>query len=84
MTAKVWYVSDFHGKVPKKITDTWTEDTPLKRVQAVVKENLDYFNAALANSEIPIRYITWGSFQDIGKTDAEMVQTKSSNDVFNA
>ena len=52
--------------------DTWDEDTPLKRVEVTVKANLDYLNVALANSEIPIRYTTWGSFQDIGRTDEEI------------
>ena len=84
VTAKLWYVSDFNGSVPKHIRNTWTEDTPLKRVQAVVKANLDYLNAALANSKIPIRYVAWGSFQDIGKTDAEIAKNKPSNDVFKA
>ena len=81
ITAKIWYVSDFTGdedhdqfKIPQSLIATWEEDTPLKRLEATVNANLDYLNVALANSEIPIRYIPWGSFQDIGKTDAEIGQ----------
>ena len=29
-------------------------------------------NEALANSEIPIRYVQWGSVQDIGQTEAQI------------
>ena len=105
VTAKIWYVSDFHGKytdptyekvenscvdnppeycdryiasveqyetIPEDIRNTWDEDTPHNRAQAVVNSNLDYMNYALANSEIPIRYVQWGSVQDIGKTEAEI------------
>ena len=107
MTAKIWYVSDFHGKytqatyekvdancednpsaddwcdriitsenlieqTPQEIIDSWDEDTPHNRAQAVVNSNLDYMNYALANSEIPIRYVQWGSVQDIGKTEKEI------------
>jgi hypothetical protein len=69
-----WYVSDFDGKFTdnEDIISSWSEDTPDNRAQAVVKANLDYMNWALANSEIPIRYVQWGSVQDIGKTDAEI------------
>ena len=48
------------------------EDTPHNRAQAVVNKNLDYMNYALANSEIPIRYVQWGSVQDIGQTEAQI------------
>ena len=105
VTAKIWYVSDFHGKYTDKtyakvdencedtrskpcdriitkinqfetidqdIINSWSEDTPHNRAQAVVNANLDYMNWALANSEIPIRYVQWGSVQDIGKTEAEI------------
>jgi hypothetical protein len=54
--------------------DTWDEDTPSKRVEVTVKADLEYLNGALENSEIPIRYVTWGSVQDIGRTDAEIGQ----------
>ena len=54
--------------------DSWDEDTPLKRVEATVKADLEYLNGALENSEIPIRYVTWGSVQDIERTDAQIGQ----------
>ena len=75
VTAKVWYVSDFTGgSFPQSVIDSFGEDdTPQKRAEAVVKNNLDYMNFALANSEIPMRYIVWGDVQDIGKTEAEMI-----------
>ena len=38
----------------------------------MVSANLDYMNAALANSEIPIRYVQWGTVQDIGQTEAQI------------
>ena len=107
MTAKIWYVSDFHGKytrptyqkidencqdnpnadewcdriitsheqieqIPAEIRNSWDEDTPKNRAQAVVTRNLDYMNEALANSEIPMRYVQWGSVQDIGQTEAQI------------
>ena len=107
VTAKIWYVSDFHGKytsatyekvdencvdnpttsewcdrvitshvqtetIPDDIRNSWDEDTPHNRAQAVVSANLDYMNEALANSEIPIRYVQWGSVQDIGQTEAQI------------
>ena len=86
ITAKIWYVSDFTGdqgrwKIPQSVIDSLDEDTPLKRLEVIVKANLDYMNVALANSEIPIRYTTWGSFQDIGKNDAEIGQ-RHYNDIF--
>ena len=107
VTAKIWYVSDFHGKytkptyakidetcednpsanelcdriitshqqfetIPEEIRNSWDEDTPHNRAQAVVTANLDYMNEALANSEIPIRYVQWGSVQDIGQTEEQI------------
>lgn len=73
--------------------NSWTDgDTPQNRAQTVVTKNLDYMNSALANSEIPIRYVQWGSVQDIGKTEAQIGSgftapgpgaTRSSADVFN-
>ena len=107
VTAKIWYVSDFHGKwakntyakvdetcvdkprnkckrtsqitntelresIPKDVRNSWSVDTPHNRAQAVISKNLDYMNWALTNSDIPIRYIQWGSVQDIGKTDKEI------------
>ena len=54
--------------------DTWDKDTPLKRVEVTVKTDLEYLNVALVNSEIPIRYATWGSFQDIGRNDSQIGQ----------
>ena len=107
VTAKIWYVSDFHGKytrttyqkvdencqdnpnadewcdriitsheqieqIPAEIRNSWDADTPQNRAQAVVTRNLDYMNEALANSEIPMRYVQWGSVQDIGQTEAQI------------
>ena len=75
VTAKVWYVSDYAGKyIPKATIQSWGtgNDTPKHKAQAVVKENLDYFNWALANSEIPMRFVQWGSVQDIGQTEAQI------------
>ena len=104
VTAKIWYVSDFHGKytqptyakvdescvdnpptycdrvisevqyfetIPEDVRNSWEKDTPHNRAQAVVNANLDYMNEALANSDIPIRYVQWGTVQDIGKTEQE-------------
>ena len=76
VTAKIWYVSDFTGgnNFPQSVIDTFDgEDTAQKRAEAIVKSNLDYMNFALANSEIPMRYIAWGSIQNINKTEAEMI-----------
>ena len=105
ITAKIWYVSDFHAKltrtmseqvdpdcvdnptghceryktgfelqetIPEDVINSWKEDTPHNRAQAVVNANIDYLNWAFANSDIPIRYIQWGSLQDIGHTDAQI------------
>merc|ERR1712136_234650 len=58
--------------IPEEIRNSWDKDTPHNRAQAVVNRNLDYMNHALANSEIPIRYVQWGSVQDIGKTEAQI------------
>ena len=66
--------------------------TPQIRAQDAVNKSLDYINMALANSEIPIRYVQWGSVQDIGQTEQQIgsgytgvggpVATRSNNDVF--
>ena len=105
ITAKIWYVSDFHGKntqitsdkvdpdcvdnppdqcerkmtgyeeretIPEEVRNSWDKDTPHNRAQAAVNANLDYMNWAYANSKIPIRYIQWGSVQDIGQTEAQL------------
>ena len=58
--------------IPEEIRNSWDKDTPHNRAQAVVNSNLDYMNHALANSEIPIRYVQWGSVQDIGRTEAQI------------
>ena len=42
-------------------------------------------NWALANSEIPMRFVQWGSVQDIGQTDDQIGSgggKRSTNDVF--
>ena len=58
--------------IPESVRDSWDEDTPKNRAQATVDKSLDYMNDALANSEIPMRYVQWGSVQDIGKTEAQI------------
>ena len=78
ITAKIWYVSDFDGKVPENVSDSWDENTPAKRAEATVNANLEYLNFALANSKLPIRYVVWGDIQDIGMTDAEIGQQNKS------
>ena len=124
VAAKIWYVSDFHGKytqikkeqvdpdcvdnppdycawnitgyelyetIPEEVINSWDDDTPHNRAQAIVNANLDFMNFALANSDIPIRYIQWGSIQDIGQTEAQIGSgftvpvpgaTRSSKDVY--
>ena len=107
VTAKIWYVSDFHGKytnikkydkvdencvdsntnicerviaevehiemIPEEVRNSWRDgDTPHNRAQAVVNVNIDYMNSALQKSQIPIRFVQWGSVQDIGKTEKEI------------
>ena len=79
-------------QTPEEIRNSWDEDTPHNRAQAVVDRNLDYMNEALANSEIPIRYVQWGSVQDIGQTEAQIGSgytgpggpgaTRTTSDVF--
>ena len=44
----------------------------MNRATATVTANLDYLNFALANSDLPIRYVVWGDIQDIGATDEEI------------
>ena len=88
VTAKIWYVSDFDCYVPPAIKNSWGEggDTPKNRAEAVVRDNLDYMNWALANSEIPMRFVQWGSVQDIGQTDAQIGSgggKRSPEEVFN-
>ena len=78
MTAKIWYVSDFDGQVPQSVIETWDENNVLNRVTATVNANLDYLNFALANSDIPIRYVIWGDIQDIGRTDEEIGRQNKS------
>ena len=58
--------------MPQKVIDTWDEDNALNRATATVTANLDYLNFALANSDLPIRYVVWGDIQDIGATDEEI------------
>ena len=82
ITAKVWYVSDFSGQVPQNVIDTWDKDSPLNRATATVNANLDYLNFALANSDLPIRYVVWGDIQDIGESD-EDIGRKNKTVVFN-
>ena len=54
------------------VRNSLDQDTPHNRAQAVVRKHLDYMNYALANSEIPIRYVQWGDIQDIGKTEQQI------------
>ena len=87
ITAKFWYVSDFHGNnyiqyfsgggrwndtIPEKIKKSWKKDTSYKRAQSIAKKYVRYMNLALKNSKIPIRYMQWGSVQDIDKTEQEI------------
>ena len=87
ITAKFWYVSDFHGNnyiqyfsgggrwndtIPEKIKKSWKKDTSYKRAQSIAKKYVRYMNLALKNSKIPIRYMQWGSVQDIGNTEQEI------------
>ena len=67
-------MSDFNGQIPQNVIDKWDEDSALNRANATVNANLDYLNFALANSDLPIRYVVWGEIQDIGLTDAEIGQ----------
>ena len=83
---------ELYETIPEDVRNSWTDgDTPHNRAQATVTANLDYMNWALANSEIPIRYVQWGSVQDIGKTEQEIGSgftvpglgaTRSSSDIF--
>ena len=87
VTAKFWFVSDFHGNnyiqyyggggkwndsIPEKIKNSWNQDNPFNRAQSVVDKYVKYMNLALVNSRIPIRYMQWGSVQDIGQTEVEI------------
>ena len=86
ITAKFWYVSDFHGNnyiqyfsgggrwndtIPQTIKKSWKKDTPHNRAQSIANKYVRYMNLALENSKIPIRYMQWGSVQDIGNTEQE-------------
>ena len=86
ITAKFWYVSDFHGNnyiqyfsgggrwndtIPETIKKSWKKDTPHNRAQSIANKYVRYMNLALENSKIPIRYMQWGSVQDIGNTEQE-------------
>ena len=68
--------------MPQNVIDTWDEDSPLNRATATVNANLDYLNFALANSDLPIRYVVWGDIQDIGAKDEE-IGRKNKTAVFN-
>ena len=74
--------------------ENWLKDDSIqKRAQLTVNRSINYINVALANSEVPIRYIQWGSVQDIGKTEKEigsgytglggLVATRTADDVRN-
>ena len=82
---------ELYETVPEEIRNSWDEDTPHNRAQAVVNANIDYMNWSLSNRDIPIRYIQWGSVQDIGQTEAQIGSgftvpgpgaTRSSKDVY--
>ena len=76
ITAKVWFVSDFNATIYSKITGkVVSKISPQQRAEAVVENNIDYLNEALGNSHIPIRVRTWGSIQDIGLTNSEIIGT---------
>ena len=70
-------MSDFNGSVADWIIKSWDKDTPLKRAETVIENNINYLNVALGNSMIPIRFQIWGSVQDIGKTDEQISGTKA-------
>ena len=76
ITAKVWYVSDFNGYIPRKIIDKLGKKvTHQQRAEVVLESNIDYLNVALGNSRIPIRVRAWGSVQDIGLKNSEIIDT---------
>ena len=77
ITAKVWYVSDFNASIPpwKIINKLGKKITPQQRAEVVLENNIDYLNVALGNSEIPIRVRAWGSVQDIGLKNSEIIGT---------
>ena len=78
VTAKIWYVSSFTGGkwgVPQKVLDSYEGgDTTQNRAQAIAKDNIKYMNFALANSNVPMRYVQWGSVQDLGKTESDLIK----------
>ena len=76
ITAKIWYVSDFNGYIPRKIIDKLGKKvTPQQRAEVILENNIDYLNVALGNSQIPIRVRAWGSVQDIGLKNSEIIGT---------
>ena len=77
ITAKVWYVSDFNATIPpwKIINNLGKKVTPQQRAEVVLENNIDYLNVALGNSQIPIRVRAWGSVQDIGLKNSEIIDT---------
>ena len=76
ITAKVWYVSDFNGYIPQQIINKLGKKvTPQLRAEIILENNIDYLNIALGNSQIPIRVRAWGSVQDIGLKNSEMIGT---------
>merc|ERR1712198_178328 len=51
ITAKIWYVSDFNGYIPRKIIDKLGKKvTPQQRAEVILENNIDYLNVALGNS----------------------------------
>ena len=64
--------------MPKSVSESWDENTPAKRAEATVNANVEYLNAALENSKLPIKYVVWGDIQDIRMTDAEIGQQNKS------
>ena len=77
ITAKVWYVSDFNASIPpwKIINNHGKKINPQQRAEVVLENNIDYLNVALANSQIPIRVRAWGSVQDIGLKNSDIIDT---------
>ena len=78
ITAKVWYVSDFNASIPRLANQVGKQISPQKRAETVLENNIDYLNVALGNSLIPIRFISWGSVQDIGLTDSQISGTSDA------
>ena len=72
ITAKVWYVSDFNASIPRHANQVGKQISPQIRAETVLENHIDYLNIALGNSRIPIRFISWGSVQDIGLKDSQI------------